>query len=113
MASNWDSWLIYSTSLCIIVCMERSLLYSWDEQKRKANIRKHGLDFGDAANVFRGPTFTFEDTRFDYKEQRWITIGLLGQTVVVMVHTESQNEIHLISMRKAQKNEQEIFYKNL
>ena len=89
------------------------MLYSWDEQKRKANIRKHGLDFSDAANVFSGPTFTFEDTRFDYKEQRWITIGLLGQTVVVMVHTESQNEIHLISMRKAQKNEQEIFYKNL
>jgi uncharacterized DUF497 family protein len=33
--------------------------YEWDEDKRKANLKSHGLDFVDAARVFSGPTFTF------------------------------------------------------
>src|SRR5438132_14159358 len=50
---------------------------TWDEAKRRTNLRKHGLDFVDAPTVFIGPTFTFEDDRFAYGEQRFITLGLL------------------------------------
>lgn len=78
-----------------------------------ANIKKHGIDFADAHRVFAGPTFTFEDTRFDYGEQRWITIGMSSFSVVVVAHTEKSDEIHIISMRRAEKNEQEIFFENL
>lgn len=63
--------------------------------------------------MFAGPIFTFEDDRENYGEQRWVTIGLLGERVVVIVHTETEEEIHIISMRKATKNEQLIFFKNL
>jgi hypothetical protein len=84
----------------------------WDESKRQSNIFKHGLDFAQAHMVFAGSTFTFEDTRMDYGEQRFVTIGLLDG-VVVIVHTESTDEIRIISMRKATKNEQRLYFKNL
>jgi len=51
---------------------DHSMQFTWHEAKRKANIKKHGIDFADASKVFAGPTFTFEDTRFAYGEQRWI-----------------------------------------
>ncbi len=46
--------------------------FAWDEEKRKANRVKHGIDFADAEAVFAGATFTFEDDRFTYEEQRFI-----------------------------------------
>lgn len=87
--------------------------FTWQEPKRRANLTKHGVDFADAEQVFAGPTFTFEDDREDYGEQRWVTLGLLGEPVMVIVHTETENEIHVISMRKADKDEQLLFFTNL
>lgn len=87
--------------------------FIWDETKRRSNIRKHGLDFSEAQKVFSGPTFTFEDKRFDYDEQRFITVGLLDVIVVVIAHAETEKEMRIISMRKATKNEQKIFFENL
>ena len=87
--------------------------FIWDEPKRQANLNKHGVDFTDAERVFAGPTFTFEDDREDYGEQRWGTLGLLGVQVVVIVHTETEEEIRVISMREADNNEQLLFFTNL
>jgi uncharacterized protein len=85
----------------------------WDEAKRRANLRKHGLDFADADSVFAGITWTIEDRRFDYDEQRFMTIGMLHDTVVVMAHTETPSEIRIISMRKATRSEQILFFQNI
>jgi uncharacterized DUF497 family protein len=90
-----------------------SMKYTWDDSKRRANMKKHRLDLADAEKVFAGATFTFEDKRFDYGEQRWVTMGLLGLAVVVVVHTESEEVIHVISIRKAEKTEQALYYANL
>ena len=49
--------------------------FTWHEPKRLANLKKHGVDFVFAERVFEGPTFTFEDTREDYRERRWVTLG--------------------------------------
>ena len=87
--------------------------FIWDEPKRQANLNKHGVDFTDAERVFAGPTFTFEDDRENYGEQRWVTLGLLGVQVVVIVHTETEEEIRVISMREADNNEQRLFFTNL
>jgi uncharacterized protein len=87
--------------------------FIWHEPKRQANLKKHGMDFVDAERVFAGPTFTFEDDREDYGEQRWVTLGLLGAKVVVIVHTETAEEIRVISMREADKDEQLLFFTNL
>ena len=87
--------------------------FTWHEQKRQATLQRRGLDFADAEMVFAGPTFTFEDDRIDYPEQRWVTLGLLRGTVVVLVHTESEDEIRVISMRKAETDEQRLYFHNL
>lgn len=87
--------------------------FTWHEDKRQITLARRGLDFADAARVFDGPTFTFEDDRRDYGEQRWVTLGLLREKVVVLVHTEAEDEIRIISMREAEKDEQLLFFSNL
>ena len=87
--------------------------FTWHEPKRRTNLTTHGLDFMDAEEVFAGPTFTFEDDRFQYLEQRFVTLGLLRGVCVSLVHTETPARIHIISFRKATKNEQIIFFHNV
>jgi len=86
--------------------------YVWDEAKRRANLKKHGLDFADAPEVFAGPMVLIEDSRADYGEQRMIGIGLLDCLVVLIVHIESDETIRIISMRKADSDETDLFYQN-
>ena len=64
----------------------------------------------DARSVFEGMTYTFEDDRFSYGEQRFVTLGLLAGITVSVVHTESENEIRIISFRKATKRESQIYF---
>ena len=87
--------------------------FTWSEAKRRANLKTHGLDFLDAPRVFEGPTFTFEDNRFRYGEQRFVTLGLRSGIPVSIVHTESPKGIRIISFRKATKHEQAIFFQSI
>ncbi len=87
--------------------------FTWREAKRRDNLREHGFDFVDAEEVFAGPTFTFEDDRFRYNEQRFVTLGLLKGVCVSLVHTETSDRIPVISFRKATRNEQIIFFHNI
>ena len=88
--------------------------YTHDAKKRAANIKKHGYDFKDAPKVIEGPaTVTFEDRRFEYGEQRFVTLGMLRGVVVAIATAETDEEIRLISMRKAERHEEEIYYANL
>lgn len=87
--------------------------FEWDETKRQTNLRKHRLDLADAQTVFLGVTLTINDGRFDYDEDRFITVGLLNETVVVIAHTERADVIRIISMRKATRNEQRHYFRNI
>ena len=84
--------------------------FTWDEIKRQENLRKHGLDFADAARVFAGEVFRREDTRYQYDEQRMIAIGMLDAVTVLVVHVESEKTIRIISMRRADKHETKIYF---
>ena len=86
---------------------------TWDEPKRKRNQKEHGLDFVDARQVFNGLTFTYEDDRFRYEEQRFVTLGLFEGIPTSIVHTETKDRIHIISFRKATKRETAILFENL
>jgi uncharacterized DUF497 family protein len=86
---------------------------TWHERKRRTNLKKHGFDFVDAEAVFQGVTYTYEDDRFTYGEQRFVTLGLLRGNVVSLVHTEEGDYIHVISMRKATRREREIYFQSL
>lgn len=87
--------------------------FTWHEPKRQNTLRRRGLDFADSSHIFAGPTITFEDARMDYGEQRWVSMGLLREKVIVMVHTESIDEIRIISMREATKHEQILFFSEI
>ena len=87
--------------------------FTWHESKRQLNLKKHGLDFEDAESVFNGPTSTLEDKRDYQGEQRFNTTGLLGVMVVVITHTETDEEIHFISMREAENHETRQFFSYL
>ena len=57
---------------------------------------------------------TFEDRRFDYGEERFVTLGPpLGKLLVAIVTAETDNHIRIISMRKANRNEQGIYREHL
>jgi len=87
--------------------------YEWNEAKRRTNLRKHGLDFPDAPPVFEGATVTVLDDRRAYGEERFITLGLLQTTVVVISHTENVDVIRVISMRKATRHEEESYFEEI
>jgi uncharacterized protein len=87
--------------------------FEWDEDKRKANLKAHGLDFIDAPRVFAGPTFTFEDDRFAYQEQRFVSLGLLAGIAVALVHTESPVAIRVVSFRRATEYETKILLEKI
>ena len=84
--------------------------FTWSERKRAVNLKEHGLDFVDAPRVFEGLTFTYEDDRFAYGEQRFITLGLLAGVPVSVAHIESDDEIRIISFRKATSREARRFF---
>ena len=86
-------------------------VYEWNEEKSERNLEKHGLSFEDAEQVFCGPCVTFVDDRLDYEETRLITLGSLEGRVVVTAHTPRGENTRIISMRKANAREQEIYQK--
>ena len=87
--------------------------FIWDNRKRALNLARHGFDFAEAPRVFEGSTFTFEDDRFDYGEQRFVTFGMLGDIVVSIVHAETARTVRVISFRRATTREQTIYYSQI
>jgi uncharacterized DUF497 family protein len=80
--------------------------FEWDESKNRRNIRKHGIDFIDAVDVFNHPMLTLLDARDDYEEDRWHSIGWIQLLIGVVVYTEREGDIiRIISARKATQRE--------
>jgi uncharacterized DUF497 family protein len=84
--------------------------FTWREPKRRTNLSDHGLDFMDVPAVFDGSTYTYEDDRFPYGEQRFVTLGMHPSGPVSIVHTETDDAIHIISFRKATARETALLF---
>jgi hypothetical protein len=82
---------------------------TFDPAKRQAALNERGLDFADAAIVFAGLTLTVEDTRKDYGEPRFQTVGYLGGRMVMVVWTPRDEARHVISMRKCNDREKATY----
>ena len=78
---------------------------TWDESKRRANLRRHKLDFAGVEAIWDDLTITREDVRERYGERRYVTFGMLNGDVVVLVHTDRGGDIQIISLRRAEKYE--------
>jgi uncharacterized DUF497 family protein len=87
--------------------------YEWDERKRRTNVKKHGIDFIDVPEVFESDVVILPDERFEYGEPRFIAIGFLKSVVVVVAYTERDENIRIISARKATKNEQIYYFQEI
>jgi hypothetical protein len=92
--------------------------FEWDIKKNKENRKKHGVSFSEAEEVFEDPFhISVLDRRFDYLEERWITMGLSGRDRLLVVGhmyrmDESGTEItRLITARRATNREHERYEK--
>jgi len=83
---------------------------TWDEAKRRRNIREHGLDFVGCESIWDNFTVTREDIRQHYGEKRLVTFGLIEDEVVVLVYTERRSGLHIISLRRAEKYEARYYF---
>ena len=86
------------------------MTFEWDEAKNRQNIAKHGLRFEDARKIFDGFTLDRIDDRFDYGEERTISIGMLaGVAILTVVHTDRDGVCRIISARPAKDKERTIY----
>ncbi len=89
------------------------MLFEWDSEKEKRNIRKHGLSFSVAALVFHDENrLEAYDHTHSLDEDRFITIGRIQGTfpVITVVYTVKDAAIRIISARTADKREEEKYY---
>lgn len=88
--------------------------FIWDERKNASNLAKHGVSFERATLVFDDPCAVSLLDNYEL-EERWLTMGLVnGLVVLLVVHTvqeqiENEEEIRIISARKATRREREIY----
>ena len=81
----------------------------FDQAKRKKTLQERGLDFSRAVEVFDGLHFTGQDKRMEYEEDRFITVGWLDGSMIVMVWTPRGEVRRVISMRKANDREKTLY----
>lgn len=89
------------------------MLFEWDDEKARANIKKHGIDFETAAKVFADENrLEIYDEKHSEDEDRYITIGMIDNVacVVMVVYTERGEAVRLISARKATSQERRMYY---
>lgn len=88
--------------------------FEWDETKHLSNLRKHGIDFIDAVEVFNDPQLAFEEDLSErYGEVRMLAIGTaLGQLLTVVFTEREGNVLRMISARPATKREKNLYGAN-
>ncbi|MCP3874699.1 MAG: BrnT family toxin [Desulfobacteraceae bacterium] len=87
------------------------LKFEWDTKKAKSNLKKHGVSFEEASTAFRDPlSLTIEDPLHSNNEKRFVLIGIAyNKRTLVVVHTEREENIRIVSARKATKREREYY----
>ena len=87
------------------------LTFEWDEEKAASNVRKHKASFEEAKTVFDDPfLLTFPDPEHSVSEQRYLSMGTsVRARVLVVVHTEREDSIRIISCRRATSKERRAY----
>jgi len=88
--------------------------YEWDAKKASSNSLKHRVDFSDAVIALEDENaLSIEDN--DHNKQRFKTIGMGSiLNILFVIHTERENDnIRIISARKADRNESTQYYEGL
>lgn len=88
----------------------------WDEKKNRSNLKKHGISFEEASEVFNDPHSIefYDEAHSTCDEDRYVCIGDIGGCVViVVVYTDRDGRIRVISARQAEPNEKEVYYEHI
>jgi uncharacterized DUF497 family protein len=88
-------------------------MISWDEPKRRLNLKKHGIDLAEIESAFDSPMVTVEDDREAYGELRLQSLAMWHGRVIFLVWTERQDVAHLISCRYADRSQIENYFASL
>lgn len=87
--------------------------FEWNEEKNVRNILKHGIDFAGAALILLDyDRIEAVDSRKNYGEVRYLTIGMVNEVILCVVYTVRKSKYRIISARKASKNERETYLHN-
>lgn len=88
--------------------------FEWDDEKNVINIKKHGIDFEDAKDIFKHPMLAWEDTKDSYGEERWIGLGWIKSLLGIVVYVERHDDvIRIISARKATRRERKYYEQSI
>lgn len=84
--------------------------FEWFENKRLRNIRERGIDFVDVIPLFASPeAVSFEDTRQDYGETRYILLCAVRDLLFQVAYTHRGENIRIISARRGNKRERRLY----
>ncbi len=81
--------------------------FEWDEDKNETNLAKHGIDFGEASEVFYEPLVLLRSNRNN--EERWIAIGKSNDRIISVIFTRRNELIRIISARHPRPNEERAY----
>jgi len=84
-----------------------SLLFELDPGKARANIQKHGVTFDEASTAFENVlAVTISDPLHSEDEERFVLMGYSHRDrLLVVVHTDRDDRVRIISARPATKKE--------
>jgi uncharacterized DUF497 family protein len=85
------------------------IAFEWDENKRRRNLERHGVDFADILPLFGQEAIIFEDDRKDYGERRYILLGELHGQFFQVAFTVRETRVRLISARRGNQRERRIY----
>jgi len=85
--------------------------FEWDEEKRRANLEKHGIDFEDAIAIWEADVVTVPSPQVQHGETRFLAYGSLDGRVICVVFTHRNRRLRIISARKVRDYERKSYYK--
>jgi len=98
--------------LQIVYTKSPEIQFEWDEDKRRANIAKHGFNFTDVGPAFVDPMrVVYPVENRNLMERRWVLLGRIEGRVMHVVFTVRGNRIRLISVRLAHEKERALYGK--
>ena len=83
--------------------------YEWDAAKAAANRRKHGVSFNAVLDFDWAVALVVADERVDYREPRWLALGMIGARLHSLAFTIRDDRIRVISLRRASRKERTLY----
>ena len=87
--------------------------FEWDENKRRRNLRVHGIDFERAKEIWQGPVLEVPSSQSRHGEERFLATGVSAGRFLTVIFTWRGNNRRIISARVARQHERENYQKKI